>query len=95
MGIYAKNPKRAIKRLIRAGKDTQNMKAILNYCIAYHENGKDHDEIYFSKLSLVKAYIDLLGSRRDISSLKCYQWEGKKNPTRKDITSAINLFLYR
>lgn len=71
------------------------MKKILNYGIAYIQNKKTIDLMFFSKMSMIEAYINLLGSGTDISSLKCYQWEGIKNPVYRETTGEINKFLYR
>lgn len=71
------------------------MKKILNYGIAYIQDKKPIDLMFFSKMSMIEAYINLLRSGTDISNLKCYQWEGIKNPVYRETTGEINKFLYR
>lgn len=72
------------------------MKTILNYGITYNEGNTKHDIQMFTKQTLIFEYLKILNSPdKDISSLTCYQWEGKKNPTYKDITGSINDFLRR
>lgn len=69
------------------------MKKILNYGITFIDDGKENDLPIFSKLTLIEKYIELLRTDRNISSLKCYCWEGIRKPIFKDITGEINRFL--
>lgn len=71
------------------------MKTILNYGMKYTEDGTEKDEIFFSKQSLIKSYIEMLDSRRPVSSLRLYQWTGKTAPKYDDITDRVNVFLMR
>ena len=72
------------------------MIAILNYGISYIEGEAKHDIQIFSKQTLIYEYLKILNSPdKGISSLTCYQWEGKNKPTYKDITGSINEFLRR
>lgn len=68
---------------------------ILNYGITYGDKDGNHDIIIVSKMALVRLYLELLDTRRDIWSLAAYQWQGVKNPTKKDITNDLNMFLSR
>lgn len=71
------------------------MKTIVNYGMTYYEDGTKKDRLFFSKMSLIRAYLNILDSRRNVSFLQCYQWEGKRNPKLVYITDSINRFLYR
>lgn len=71
------------------------MKYILNYGLTYYEDGIKKDDLFLCKKTLIKTYIDMLDSGRNISSLQCFQWEGKRNPKLVWITDNVNEFLAR
>ena len=66
---------------------------IQNYTLSYIENGKKQDVVCFSKRHLIKLYLELLESGRDISNLTIGMWTGVKKLVWTDITDKINNFL--
>lgn len=68
-------------------------KGILNYSITWVEYGNDQEMIFFSKKEAVKTYVDLLSANRNISNLKFWECYTTTKPA-KDITTAVNRFLY-
>lgn len=69
-------------------------RGVLNYSITWKENGEKREELYFSKLSTIAAYIDMLrAADRNISSLRI--WEVYRNISKpaEDITGRVNRFL--
>lgn len=71
---------------------------ILNYCVTYTYNGEDLQEIYFSKLSAVNAYTDIIlrgyEPEKAISDLKIWEIYAADIPA-SDITDKVNRFLRR
>lgn len=74
-------------------------RGILSYSITWNQNGEKHEEILFSKLSVIKAYVDMLTRHWNtayhndgISALRL--WDIRRNGTTEDITEKVNKFLY-
>lgn len=68
------------------------MKKYNNFCITWNEDGAKHEEILFNKLHAIGMYLDMLRSKRDISSLAIYGVT-LKNLEVENITFAVNRFL--
>lgn len=71
------------------------MKKIWYYKLTFVENSEEKEQIELSKFDLVREYLNLLGSGRNISSLRAYVYEGKDDPEYRNITWDINRFLAR
>lgn len=71
-------------------------RGILNYSLTYNEDNNSKEEIFFSKLDMITAYIHILTDepRRNISSLRVWEVPKAIKPA-EDITGRINRFLYQ
>lgn len=74
-------------------------KGVMNYCMTWKQDDTNHEEIFFSKLSMIKAYVDMLtrnwntGYQDDgISSLTLLEMH--RDGTSKNITGKVNDFLH-
>lgn len=75
-------------------------RGVLNYSMTWEQNGEKREELFFNKMSTLKAYIDILTgswnkpySCDNVSSLRL--WEIYKSGKVEDITWKVNSFLDR
>ena len=77
-------------------------KGVMNYSITWNQDGKKHENIYFTKMDAVRNYLNIMvcdldrrleGDSAGISFLRI--WEIYTDPTKQpeDITGRINKFL--
>lgn len=70
-------------------------RGVLNYSVKWNENGRQNENIYFSKFETVAAYIDLLRQpERKISVLTVYEIPRDFTKPAENITGRINKFIY-
>jgi hypothetical protein len=76
-------------------------RGLLNYSVSWNEDGRKHEECYFSKLSAIRAYINMIyrdrddrieGKKSGISSLSVVEIYNTGHA--ENITGKINRFLY-
>ena len=73
-------------------------RGVLNYSMTWMQDGEKREELHFSKIRALKAYMDILTrfwdtpySHDNISSLRL--WEIYKSGRIEDITGDVNRFL--
>lgn len=74
-------------------------RGVLNYSMTWNQCDEKHEELYFTKVSMIKAYTEMITRHWDrpfhddgVSSLTL--WEIRKTGDPKNITGEVNNFLY-
>ena len=67
------------------------MKKPLNYSITWNEDGEPKEILLFSHQGMLEAYLNMLGSGRNISSLKV--WKIFKKSEKEEYTGKLNSFI--
>ena len=67
------------------------MKKPLNYSITWNEDGEPKEILLFSHQGMLETYLNMLGSGRNISSLKV--WKIFKKSEKEEYTWKLNSFI--
>ena len=67
------------------------MKKPLNYSITWNEYGEPKEILLFSHQEMLETYLNMLGSGRNISSLKV--WKIFKKSEKEEYTCKLNSFI--
>ena len=67
------------------------MKKPLNYSITWNEDGEPKEILLFSHQGMLETYLNMLGSGRNISSLKV--WKIFKKSGKEEYTGKLNSFI--
>lgn len=67
------------------------MKKPLNYSITWNENGEEKELLLFSHQAMLEEYLNMLGSGRNISSLKV--WKIYERSENEEYTGKLNKFI--
>ena len=67
------------------------MKKPLNYSITWNEDGESKEILLFSHHDMIETYLSMIGSGRNISSLKV--WKIFKKSEKEEYTGILNSFI--
>ena len=67
------------------------MKKPLNYSITWNEDGEAKEILLFSHHGMIETYLSMIGSGRNISSLKV--WKIFKKSEKEEYTGRLNSFI--